>query len=58
MAGTTDEAKGRMKQAAGDLTDNKKLKREGTVDEATGTVKKGVDKAADKVKDVLRRASR
>lgn len=52
--GTTDTAKGRLKQAAGDLTGDDDLRREGKVDEASGTVKEKVGKAADKVKDALR----
>ena len=32
--GNTDDAKGRIKEAAGDLTDNDDLKREGKVDRA------------------------
>ena len=48
-----DEAKGRMKEAAGDLTDNKKLKHEGKADRAEGKAHEAVDKAADKVKDAL-----
>ena len=50
-----DDIKGRTKEAAGDLTDNDDLKREGKVDQATGTVKDKVGDAADKVKDVLNR---
>ncbi len=50
-----DDIKGRAKEAAGDLTDNDDLKREGKVDQATGTVKDKVGDAADKVKDVLNR---
>ena len=45
MSGEGDQAKGRVKQAVGDLTDDKDLKREGKVDEAAGKVKEGVDKA-------------
>ena len=51
--GTTDTAKGRIKQAAGDLTGDDELRREGKVDEAAGTVKEKVGDAADKVKDAL-----
>ena len=51
--GTFDEAKGRVKEAAGDLTDNQDLKNEGKVDRATGTVKDKVGDAADKVKDLV-----
>ena len=51
--GTFDDAKGRIKEAAGDLTGDEGLQREGKVDQATGTVKDAVDDAADKVKDVV-----
>jgi uncharacterized protein YjbJ (UPF0337 family) len=50
-----DEAKGRAKQAAGDLTDDEQLKREGKVDRAVSSVKEKVDDAADKVKEKLGR---
>jgi uncharacterized protein YjbJ (UPF0337 family) len=46
---STDEAKGRAKEAIADLTDNDRLKNEGKVDQAKGTVKDAVDKVADKV---------
>ena len=49
MSGEADEAKGRIKQAAGDLTDNDEMKREGKIDEASGKVKEGVDKVKDKL---------
>lgn len=49
----TDDAKGKIKEAAGDLTDDKDLKREGKVDQATGGVKDKVGDAADKVNDML-----
>jgi len=48
-----EEMKGRVKEAAGDVTDNDDLKREGKVDQAEAKVKKTVGDAADKVKDVL-----
>ncbi len=51
MVDNADELKGRIKEAAGDLTDNDDLKREGKVDQATGKVKDVVDKIADKIKD-------
>ncbi|HSD24875.1 MAG TPA: CsbD family protein [Solirubrobacterales bacterium] len=50
-----DEAKGRTKEAAGDLTDDEKLKREGKVDRATSSVKDKVGDVADKVKDTVGR---
>ena len=51
--GALDEAKGRVKEAAGDLTGDDGLKGEGKVDRAAGTVKDKVGDAADKVKDVV-----
>jgi uncharacterized protein YjbJ (UPF0337 family) len=48
-----DEAKGRAKEAAGDLTDDEKLKREGKVDRASSSVKDKIGDAADKVGDAI-----
>ncbi len=45
----TDKAKGRIKQAAGELTDDKDLKREGELDEFGGKAKDAVDKIKDKL---------
>lgn len=53
MGDNVDEAKGRIKEAAGDLTDDKDLKREGKIDQATSDVKEKVGDAADKVKDTV-----
>ena len=53
--GTTDDLKGRAKEAAGDLTDDQSLKNEGKVDRASGGIKDKVGDAADKVKDGLRK---
>jgi uncharacterized protein YjbJ (UPF0337 family) len=50
-----DDAKGRVKEAAGSLTGDDDLKREGKVEKATGAAKDGGEKVADKVKDTLRR---
>ena len=44
---------GRVKEAAGDLTGDKDLQREGKVDQAAGDVKEKVGDASDKVKDVV-----
>lgn len=43
----TDEAKGRVKKAVGEITGDDKLKREGSIDKASAKVKEGVDKAKD-----------
>lgn len=51
---STDEAKGRLKEAAGDLTDDDDLKREGKVDELVGHAKDKTDEVGDKVKDALK----
>jgi uncharacterized protein YjbJ (UPF0337 family) len=53
--GTTDDLKGRAKEAAGDLTDDESLKNEGRVDRGKGKAKDTVDKAGDKLKDVVNR---
>jgi uncharacterized protein YjbJ (UPF0337 family) len=58
MGENIDEAKGRTKQAAGDLTDDEELKREGRVDKAVSDVKEKVDEVADKVKDRIGRRDR
>ena len=50
MGDKTDEIKGRAKEAAGDLTDNDDLKREGKVDRATSSVKENIEETVDKVR--------
>ena len=52
--GKTDELKGRVKEAAGALTGDAKLKREGQVDQTVGKVKQAAEKAIDKVKDAVK----
>ncbi len=42
-----DESKGRLKEAAGSLTDDRSLKNEGKVDRGKATIKDKVDKVAD-----------
>ncbi len=53
MEGKKDELKGRAKEAAGDLTGNKDLKREGQSDKAAGKVKQKVEGAKDWVEDKI-----
>jgi uncharacterized protein YjbJ (UPF0337 family) len=50
-----DDAKGQVKEKAGDATGDKDLENEGKIDQATGTVKEKVGDAADKVKDTVTR---
>jgi uncharacterized protein YjbJ (UPF0337 family) len=52
MSGTTDKIKGRVKEAAGALINNKRLKAEGKADQASGALKEGIDKMIDKMKDI------
>ncbi|MES2790745.1 MAG: CsbD family protein [Planctomycetota bacterium] len=51
MSGTSDEIKGRIKEAAGAITDDDKLRREGKLDQAAGKVKQTVEKVVDKIKN-------
>ena len=46
-SGDADKAKGRLKEAAGDLTNDKQLKQDGKVDKTSGSLKSAVDKAKD-----------
>ena len=47
MAGKGEEVKGRIKEAAGALTGNGKLRAEGQADQAVGKVKQVATKAID-----------
>jgi uncharacterized protein YjbJ (UPF0337 family) len=49
----TDEVTGRIKEAAGVLTDNQELKDEGRLEQTKSSVKHAVETAVDKVADVL-----
>jgi uncharacterized protein YjbJ (UPF0337 family) len=51
-----DKAKGRVKEAAGALTGDRSLKNKGRADQAKGSVKNAVDKAADSLTGKRRRA--
>jgi uncharacterized protein YjbJ (UPF0337 family) len=50
MSGTSDTIKGRTKEAVGVVTNNQRLKHAGRVDQATGKVKKAVERLIDKAK--------
>lgn len=56
MSGNTDDLKGRAKEAIGDMTDDKDLKREGQVDRASGAVKNKIDDAKDFAEDKMDQA--
>lgn len=53
MSGKTDVVKGRIKEAAGVLTGNEKLREEGRTDQAVGEAKQAVQKAVGKVKKAV-----
>jgi uncharacterized protein YjbJ (UPF0337 family) len=48
--GTLDKAKGRVKEAAGALTDDETLKTKGKIDQLVGKAKDAVEIVVDKVK--------
>jgi uncharacterized protein YjbJ (UPF0337 family) len=48
-----DKVKGRVKKAAGDLTDDAELRRSGQRDETAGKVKEAVQHGKDKLDDVI-----
>jgi uncharacterized protein YjbJ (UPF0337 family) len=47
-SGTRLKGRVKVKEALGDLAENDKLKKEGSIDRATGRVNDAVDKVADK----------
>jgi uncharacterized protein YjbJ (UPF0337 family) len=51
-----EQVKGRVKQAAGDLTDDDDLKRSGTADKVSGSAKEKAEQAKEKVDDAIDRA--
>ena len=57
MGGKTDVVKGRIKEAAGALTGNDKLRDEGKTDQAVGKTKQAVQKAADTVKKAVKKVT-
>ena len=53
MSGEKDKVTGRMKQAAGDLTGDDDLEREGEREEAAGKLKDKVDDVKDRANDAI-----
>jgi uncharacterized protein YjbJ (UPF0337 family) len=53
MDSSTDDLKGRAKEAIGDLTDNDDLRREGKADQAGAKVKDAAEKVKDTVDDAV-----
>jgi uncharacterized protein YjbJ (UPF0337 family) len=54
VEGAGDKAKGNLKEAAGNLTGDDKLKAEGQADQAEGKVKSAVGGAKDAIRDALK----
>lgn len=57
MSGKMDQVKGRIKEAAGVLTDDESLKREGQLDQVVGQVKETAARVAEKVKEKVEKAA-
>ena len=55
MGEKSDQATGRIKEAAGSLTGNDDLRNEGKVERASGEVKEKAGDAVDKVKDAVKK---
>jgi uncharacterized protein YjbJ (UPF0337 family) len=53
LDGKKEQLKGKMKQAAGDLTDNDRLHDEGVADEAAGDVQEGFGRGRRKVGEAI-----
>ena len=51
--GKKDQLKGKVKQAAGDLTDDDRLHDEGVADEAAGDVQEGFGRGRSKLGDAI-----
>jgi uncharacterized protein YjbJ (UPF0337 family) len=56
MTGKKDEVTGRIKEAAGAITDNDELRREGKIDQAAGKVKQATERVVEKAKDAAQNA--
>jgi len=53
-SGTGDKVKGRIKEAAGALAGDEKLKNEGKADQLVGKVKNSVERVVEKAKELVR----
>ncbi|HEX6975702.1 MAG TPA: CsbD family protein [Vicinamibacterales bacterium] len=53
LNGKGEQLKGKLKQAAGDLTDNDRLHDEGVADEAAGDVQEGFGRGRRKVGEAI-----
>ena len=53
VEGAIEQGKGKLKEAAGDLTGNKNLEAEGELDQAKGKIQKGYGDAKEELKDAI-----
>jgi len=54
MSGKAEEIKGRVKEAAGVITNDERLKQEGKLDQASGKVKQATEQVVNKVRDAMK----
>jgi uncharacterized protein YjbJ (UPF0337 family) len=53
LGNKTEQVKGKLKEAAGDITDDDSLRNEGKVDHASGTAKEKVGELKDKAEQAI-----
>lgn len=53
MAGKIEQIKGRVKEAAGVITDDARLKREGKLEQVVGKIKEKAAKATEKMRSAI-----
>lgn len=58
MNGTTDKVKGRVEEAVGVLTNDKKLKNRGKLDQAAGNAKDAIGQTIDKAVAAVKKQKR
>lgn len=58
MSGKADEIKGRVKEAAGAITDDDQLRREGKIDQAVGKTKQVAEDMIEKAKDIAQNVNK
>jgi uncharacterized protein YjbJ (UPF0337 family) len=54
VTGKADQAKGKMKEKIGDLTDDERLRNEGAADQAAGKAQEGIGKGRRKVGEAIK----
>jgi uncharacterized protein YjbJ (UPF0337 family) len=58
MSGTSDNVKGRVKEAVGVLTNNKRLKGQGKLDQTAGKMKRAMERVIDTAKSAIKSKKR